>query len=257
MFGTMRVIAVLNQKGGVGKTTTAVNLGAALARQGMSVLLADMDPQAHMTRSLGLEPGAGPGMAEALRGERPLAGVLVEAEGMRLAPASLGLTSLEGRHGPGQGREFLAARALAELPGADVAILDCPPNLGLLTLNALTAAHGALIPVQAEYLALASLAGAMDTLEAARAVNPGLRPLGIVLTRYNHRKRLCREVAGAIRNHFPDLLLETRIRESVALAETPGFGRSIFAYAPRSTAALDYAALGREVARRLAGRLEA
>jgi len=253
MIGTMRVIAVLNQKGGVGKTTTAVNLGVALARQGLSVLLADLDPQAHLTRSLGLEPEAGgPGLAGVLRGELPLADVLVEVEGLRLAPGSLELSGADGRPGPGGRRERLVAEALSGLSVVDLAILDCPPNLGLLTVNALAAAQGALIPVQAEYLALASLAGVMDTLAAARAVNPVLRPLGIALTRYSHRKRLCREVAAAIRNHFPELLFETRIREGVALAEAPGFGRSIFAYAPRSAGALDYGNLARELAGRLA-----
>jgi chromosome partitioning protein len=254
----MRVIAFLNQKGGVGKTTTAVNVGIGLVRLGRSVVLADLDPQGHLTRSLGAEPG-GDALYELMKGSRTLRETLAPVEGAWLVPASLELSGADTEFATRPGKERLVAQALSPLSGltglsagtdragADALILDCPPNLGLLTVNALAMAGEVVIPVQAEYLALASLGGLMDTLEAARSFNPGLRILGIVLTRYNHRKRLCREVAGAIRSHFPDLLLETRIRESVALAEAPGFGQSIFAYAPKSQGAIDFTNLSREI----------
>jgi chromosome partitioning protein len=245
----MRTIAFLNQKGGVGKTTTAVNVGIGMVRLGRRVVLVDLDPQGHLTRSLGVEPG-GTTLYEVVKGLSPLSEILAPVEGAQLVPASLELSGVDTEFAARPGKERLVAEALSGLSGqtgADALILDCPPNLGLLTVNALAMAGEVVIPVQAEYLSLASLGGLMDTLEAAHAFNPGLRILGIVLTRYNHRKRLCREVAGAIRSHFPDLLFETRIRESVALAEAPGFGQSIFAYSPRSQGALDFANLSREI----------
>ena len=242
----MRALAFLNQKGGVGKTTAAVNAGVALARLGRRVVLADLDPQGHMTRSLGVEPG-GATLHDVITGRIPVDAALVQSEAVRLIPASMRLSGADTEFASRPGKERLVAQALSAVTGADVVIMDCPPNLGLLTVNALAAATSVVIPVQAEYLALASLGSLMDTIEAAREVNPDLSILGIVLTRYNHRKRLCREVAGAIRSHFPELLLETRIRESVSLAEAPGFGRSIFSYAPRSQGALDFMNLAREI----------
>jgi len=245
----MRVLAFLNQKGGVGKTTAAVNVGAGLARLGRTVLLVDLDPQGHMTASLGATPGGGT-LHDVFTGTATLPGILREAEGMRLAPAGMALSGTDTGFAAFPGKERLLADALSGMPGVDACLIDCPPNLGLLTVNALAAAHGVVAPVQAEYLALASLGSLMDTVEAARAINPGLSITGIFLNRYNHRKRLCREVAGAIRSHFPDLLMETRIRESVSLAEAPGFGRSIFGYAPGSLGAVDFLNLSREIVSR-------
>jgi len=245
----MRTIAFLNQKGGVGKTTAAVNVAVGLAKLGRRVVAADLDPQGHMTRSFGVEPEAAT-LYELMKGQRTLAETLLDVEGVRLAPASMELSGVDTEFAAQPGKERLVANALAAVPDADACILDCPPNLGLLTVNALAAADSIVIPVQAEYLALAGLGALMDTVEAARSIKVGLTVLGIVLTRYNHRKRLCREVAGAIRSHFPELIFETRIRESVALAEAPGFGQSIFAYSPRSAGALDFMGLSREVAAR-------
>jgi chromosome partitioning protein len=242
----VRVLAFLNQKGGVGKTTAAVNVGVGLARLGRRVALVDLDPQGHLTRSLGVEPGSAT-LYEALKGMIPAGAAMIPVEGTRLIPSSLALSALDTEFASVPGKERLLARALEGVGDADAVILDCPPNLGLLTVNALAAAHAVVIPVQAEYLALAGLGALMDTIEAARSINAGLSTLGIALTRYSHRKRLCREVAGAIRSHFPSLVFETRIRESVALAEAPGFGRSIFAYAPRSMGAVDFLNLSREI----------
>ncbi len=244
----MKTAALLNQKGGVGKTTATVNAGVGLARMGLRVVLADLDPQAHLTRSLGVTPARG-SLHDALRGALPMADILVPAEGLLVAPADMALSGADLDFASAPGKERLLARALQGLP-CDVCLIDCPPNLGLLTVNALAAAGSVLIPVQAEYLALAGLAALMDTVEAARTINPGLEVLGIALMRYSHRKRLCREVASAVRSHFPDLLLETRVRECVSLAEAPGFGRSVFAYAPGRAGARDFAALARELAAR-------
>jgi len=245
----MRVLAFMNQKGGVGKTTLAANVGVGLTRLGHSVLLADLDPQGHLSRSFGADPSRS-GLHEALAGRAAAADVLVEAEGLRLVPASPELAGADTEFASLPGKERLLARVLAALPPADVCILDCPPNLGLLAVNALAAAHAVVAPLQAEFLALAGLGAVMDTVEEARAFNPGLAVLGIALNRYNHRKRLCREVAAAVRDHFPGLAFETRVREAVALAEAPGFGRSIFAYAPKSQAARDCLNLCREIAAR-------
>jgi len=239
----------MNQKGGVGKTTLAANTGVGLARLGRSVILADLDPQGHLTRAFGAH-AARPGLHEALTGRAAAADVLVEAEGLRLLPASAELAGADTEFAALPGKERLLASALAGLPPADVCILDCPPNLGLLALNALAAAHAVVAPLQAEFLALAGLGAVMGTVEQARAFNPGLTVLGIALTRYTHRKRLCRDVAASVREHFPGLAFETRIREMVALAEAPGFGQSIFAYAPGSQAALDCLNLSREIAAR-------
>jgi chromosome partitioning protein len=242
----MRTIAFLNQKGGVGKTTTAVNTGTALARLGKRVVLVDLDPQSHLTMSLGLEPGPAT-LYQILKGASQVHEAMAWTEGVRIIPATLELSGADTEFASLPGKERLVARALEDIADADAVILDCPPNLGLLTVNALATADSVIVPVQAEYLALLSLTSLMDTVEAARTINPGLSTLGIVLTRYSHRKRLCREVASTIRSHFPSLVFETRIRESISLAEAPGFGKSIFSYSPGSAGAVDFMNLGREI----------
>jgi len=245
----MRTIAFLNQKGGVGKTTTAVNAGAALAKLGKRVVLADLDPQGHLTRSLGLEPGPAT-LYQIMKGETPVHRAMAWAEGVRIIPASIELSGADTEFASLPGKERLVARALEDIADADVVILDCPPNLGLLTVNALAAADSVVIPVQAEYLALLSLSSLMETVEAAKSINPAIKTLGIVLTRYSHRKRLCREVASAIRSHFPSLVFETRIRDSVSIAEAPGFGKSVFSYSPGGVGTLDFMNLAREIVAR-------
>ena len=245
----MRVIAVLNQKGGVGKTTTAVNTAAALARLGKRVLAVDMDPQAHLTYSLGvMAHELERSVLDLLRGEATVPELVVDAHGLDLVPSSLALSGAELEFASGQRRENIARRALEGIAGYDFVILDCPPNLGLLTVCALTAATELLVPVQAEFLALQSLGALMRTVETVRErINPALALTGIVVTRYQKRKKLAREIHKTILEHFGPVLLGSVIRENVSLAEAPGFGQDIFRYSPRSNGALDYLNLGREL----------
>jgi len=251
----MRTIAVINQKGGVGKTTTAHNLGAGLSRLGMRALLVDADPQAHLTTAMGCDAPAqkGGGLFEALTGAAAPQDVVCVGAGPDLVPGSLALAGIESRLSGAPGREGLLRRVLEKLPGYDVVVIDCPPNLGLLTVCALGAATEALAPMQAEFLAMQGLAALLDTLRAVRSrINPDLALAGILLTRFDTRRRLGREVAARLDEHFPGLAYAARIRENVALAEAPGFGQDIFTYAPNSRGAADYAALCAEVAKRAA-----
>ena len=248
----MRILAILNQKGGVGKTTLVVNLGAALARRRKKVLLVDLDPQAHLTSSLGLatDPQA-PSTYHLLSGQATLDQVLVPADKLEVAPASLELSSAESALAGLPSRESLLKKALDQPLTHDFCLLDCPPNLGLLAINALCAAHGILIPVQAEFLALQSLAKLMETIGAVQAqFNPQLKIAGIIAMRYSSRKRLNREVLEKIREHFGRQVCKSTIRENISLAEAPSFGLDIFSYKPSSLGAHDYSQLCAELLRK-------
>jgi chromosome partitioning protein len=252
----MRTLAVINQKGGVGKTTTTLNLGAGLAREGKRVLLVDLDPQAHLTYSLGVPAFELERTIHDLLAERAgLRDVWMETGGMRLLPAALDLFRADVEFGSLPRAEFRLRQHLEHLragPDAcDFVLLDCPPNLGFLTISALCAADELLIPLMAEFLAMQSLTRLLETVDTVTdQLNTGLEIAGIVLTRFSKRKRLHRESQLSIRDHLGDLLFETAVRENVALAESPSFGLDIFRYKPRSAGALDYRNLSLEVTRR-------
>ncbi len=252
------VVALANQKGGVGKTTTAVNLGAALALYGHRVLLIDVDPQANATSHLGCDPNAVEvSVYDVLMGQHPVEESVVSTAwpGLDLAPSVPDLAGAEVEMVGLLARESLLRRRVEAIRERyEYILIDPPPSLGLLTVNALTAADSVLIPVQAEYLALEGLSRLMRTIELVRdQLNPTLRLLGVLITMYDARTRLSQEVAEEVRRHFGSLVFETVIPRSVRLSEAPSFGETIFEYDPRSSGAHAYARLASEFGERVRG----
>lgn len=250
-----RIYAIANQKGGVGKTTTMVNLGAYLAAQNQRVLLIDMDPQANATSSLGIDKRSiTRSVYHALLQDIPLIQTVLLNNQLNLAvaPASLDLAGAEVELVAVLGREYRLREALAPVRDRfDYVLIDCPPSLGLLTLNALAAADGVLVPVQCEYLPLEGLSMLMRTIELVRArLNPKLTIVGLVMTMFDGRTNLSQQVLDDVRAHFPDLLFDTVIPRSVRLSEAPSHGLTIREYAPTSPGGLAYQALVGEVLRR-------
>jgi chromosome partitioning protein len=258
----MRRIAILNQKGGVGKTTTAVNLAAALARTGRRVCLIDLDPQAHATTHLGIEPdGKSPSMYDVLVDSKPLAEVRRQVgERLWVAGSDINLAAAEVELAGVVGREVILRDLLQQDDGAfDMVLMDCAPSLGVLTLNALAAATEVFIPLQPHFLALHGMGKLFETTAlVAKRINPLLRVTGIVLCMYESSTRLAQEVVGDLQKYLDSSrggtapwsrarLFETRIRRNIKLAECPSFGQSIFEYAPACHGAQDYAALAEEV----------
>lgn len=258
-----RILAISNQKGGVGKTTTAVNLAAALARAGQSVLLIDLDPQGNASSGLGSPRDVvGSGIADVLLGLEPMVEVIVQTsqEGLDLAPASAALVGVEVEILSLPNREKRLAFALAALPKPyDYVILDCPPSLSLLTLNALTAADSVLVPLQTEYYAMEGLGELIRTIAAVRrTTNPRLVREGVVLTMHDARTNLCRDVEAQARSVLGNEVFTTVIPRTVRLAEAPSHGKSIFSYDGSSRGAAAYQALAKEViARGAAARAQA
>ncbi len=251
----MTVLVLSNQKGGVGKTTTAISLGAALAQHGTPVLVVDIDPQANATSGLGHSKESARSVYGVLLRDEPAQQAIVRTgvPGMDLLPSSTEMAGAEVELVPALGREFRLKQALQTVAGYQVVIIDCPPSLGLLTINGLTAADAAIVPVQCEYYALEGLAQLLATIDAVRGrLNPGLHVLAIVLTMEDRRNRLSMQVVQEVRRHFPKLVANARIPRAVRLAEAPSHGLPISVYDPSSRAAEAYAKLAREIAARLA-----
>jgi chromosome partitioning protein len=258
----MRRIAILNQKGGVGKTTTAVNLAAALARCGQRVCVLDLDPQAHATTHLGIEPdGKAPSLYDVLVHNRALADVRRKvAENLWVAGSDINLAAAEVELAGVVGREVILRDLLLQDEGAfDFVFMDCAPSLGVLTLNALSAANEVFIPLQPHFLALHGMGKLFETTAlVAKRINPSLKVTGIVLSLYESSTKLAQEVVEDLQDFLDKSrggnapwakarIFATRVRRNIKLAECPSFGRSIFAYAPHCNGAEDYAALAREV----------
>lgn len=246
----MPIIAVTNQKGGVGKTTTAVNLAAVLAKLGQETLLIDADPQGNASSGLGLKTDqVTTGTYDVLMAKADLAAAAQPTAwpNLNVLAASADLAGCEVELADVEGRYVRLARQLANHPYAFV-LIDCPPALGFLTLNALVAARWALVPVQAEYYALEGLGSLLDTIRRVQHnFNPELRLLGIVLTMVNRQTKLASSVTADLRRHFPNELLETVIPRSVRLAEAAGFAEPIIVFDRQSKGALAYDALAKEV----------
>ena len=250
-----RVITVANQKGGVGKTTSTVNIAAAIAQAGHSVVVIDMDPQGNASTALGAVHHEGtPSIYEVLSGELTLVDVLQECPdvpGLWTAPATIDLAGAEIELVAQVAREYRLARSvdtLLEQRPVDFVILDCPPSLGLLTLNGLVAAREVLLPIQCEYYALEGLSQLLRTIDMVRThLNPSLRVGAILLTMYDGRTRLASQVAQEVRTHFGEQVLTTIIPRSVRVSEAPSYGQTVVTYDPTSSGALAYREAAAEV----------
>ena len=253
-----RILAVANQKGGVGKTTTAINLSTALAAVGRRVILFDLDPQGNASTGVGVDRNAAEiGSYEVLIDGAAIADAIVETEvpNLSLVPASIDLSGAELELVDIEGREFRLRSAFDELvEDYDYILIDCPPALGLLTLNALAASDGVLVPLQCEYLALEGLSQLVRTVERVRdGFNPGLAIQGIVLTMFDARNNLSNLVADDVRGYFGDVVYKTHIPRNVRVSEAPSHGKPVLLYDFQCTGAQAYVHLAGEVLRREEG----
>lgn len=247
-----RIISIVNQKGGVGKTTTAINLGAYLAEMGKFVLIIDMDPQANATSGIGIDHrNLGQGVYEAILGQTPMRQIVQATahEGLRIAPATTALAGLNIELVDLERREFRLRESMLEIRNDyDFVLIDCPPTLGLITLNGIVAGDEILIPVQAEYYALEGLGQLLETVQLVKErIRPEIDVLGAVITMYDGRTKLSDDVLHELYKYFPNNIFRAVIPRNVRLAEAPSFGRTIAHFDPGSKGARAYERLAREI----------
>jgi chromosome partitioning protein len=250
-----KIVSIVNQKGGVGKTTTAMNLAANLAEMGKFVLLVDMDPQGNATSGLGFDKNEiEQSIYETLSGEKRVHEIVINTshDGLRIAPSNKNLAGAGVELVDVDRREWVLSDLLEEQRHAyDYIIIDCPPSLGLLTINSLVAADEILIPVQAEYYALEGLGQLLETINLIKEhIKPELEVLGAVITMFDKRTRLSGDVMNELINHFPDKIFKTVIPRNVRLAEAPSFGQTILQYDPRGKGSKAYTKFAKELIKR-------
>jgi len=242
----MRIITVINQKGGTGKTTITMNLGVALALMGKKILLIDFDPQANLTYSFGIRNPKNT-IVEVLQGKQTIQTILVKKEGLDIAPSSSLLADLEVSIINKIGREQLLQDRLKGLKEYDYVFIDSPPSLSILTINALTTAGEVLIPLQMEILSLQGLTQLLQTIDEVKNIlNKKLSITGIVVSMYDGRRRLSSEILNEIKNNLKEKVFNSLIRICVKIAESPSFAKSVLSYAPSSEGAIDYKNLAKE-----------
>ncbi len=242
-----RIIAICNHKGGVGKTTSVINIGAGLSRMKQNVLLIDLDPQANLSQSYGIEKPEST-IYDVLNDSKVIKPLSVGKK-IDIIPASIKLSSLETDIANEPGREFILKEAIEKVKGSyDFIIIDCPPSLGLLTMNALTACREVYIPLQSQYLAIHGLTKLLHTIDKIKGrLNKAVDIKGIIITQYDKRKVLCRDIKKTIEERFEEKVCKSIIRDNIALAEAPVASNDIFAYSEKSYGAKDYWSLAREI----------